>query len=119
MNNRRREPVEAALAEVERRLRGGVLLAAERTGGDDVDQVQAHEQRELSGLERTRLAARARALRAALVRFDEGMYGLCVDCGDRIPVARLRLVPEAARCVRDQAAHERRGDDNETSQENY
>ncbi|KPN62078.1 transcriptional regulator, TraR/DksA family [Aliiroseovarius crassostreae] len=37
-------------------------------------------------------------IRAALVRIDEGEYGVCVKCGDDIPEARLALVPFTPFC---------------------
>ena len=43
---------------------------------------------------------------AALQRIEEGTYGVCVDCGQPIPDARLEVRPEAARCVADQEKHE-------------
>lgn len=36
---------------------------------------------------------------AALARLDEGGYGVCVDCGAGIPVARLQARPAAKRCI--------------------
>ena len=35
----------------------------------------------------------------ALRRIDEGTYGLCEECGGRIPQARLRILPFASLCV--------------------
>ena len=35
----------------------------------------------------------------ALARLEAGTYGICVDCGRAIPVARLRARPTATRCV--------------------
>lgn len=43
---------------------------------------------------------------AALARVAAGTYGTCVDCGERIPPARLAARPTASRCV---ACAERRG----------
>ena len=43
---------------------------------------------------------------AALVRLEEGSWGVCVDCGQPIPEARLEARPEATRCVNDQARFE-------------
>ncbi|GAA1987776.1 TraR/DksA family transcriptional regulator [Microbacterium pumilum] len=43
----------------------------------------------------------------ALARWDAGTYGICVDCGRRIPVERLRARPAATRCV---ACAERAGE---------
>jgi DnaK suppressor protein len=34
----------------------------------------------------------------ALLRLDEGRYGLCFECGDEIAEARLRALPFAVRC---------------------
>lgn len=45
---------------------------------------------------------------AALARLDKGTYGTCVDCGERVPEARLDVHPQAARCVACQTREERR-----------
>ena len=39
-----------------------------------------------------------RQIEAALHRIDEGIYGICVNCGENILPARLNAVPFAARC---------------------
>lgn len=38
-------------------------------------------------------------VRHALVRLDEGRYGECETCGDRIPEGRLEARPWSTRCV--------------------
>jgi DnaK suppressor protein len=35
----------------------------------------------------------------ALVRIDEGTYGICAECGNAIPVARLEALPHTKFCV--------------------
>jgi DnaK suppressor protein len=45
---------------------------------------------------------------AALQRIEHDTYGTCVDCGDRVPEARLEVHPQAARCVTCQTRDERR-----------
>jgi len=35
----------------------------------------------------------------ALARLAAGTYGTCETCGDRIPLARLRALPETPACV--------------------
>ncbi|MGL3148909.1 TraR/DksA family transcriptional regulator [Microbacterium sp. A82] len=35
----------------------------------------------------------------ALARMDAGAYGVCANCGERIPLARLRVRPFAEYCV--------------------
>jgi len=46
-------------------------------------------------------AARAalRDLTHALQRLADGTYGWCIDCGDRLPIERLEVVPQVARCL--------------------
>lgn len=43
----------------------------------------------------------------ALHRCDTGTYGICTDCGEQIPTARLRAKTEAIRCVQCQIVYER------------
>lgn len=44
---------------------------------------------------------------AALQRIQASRYGLCMDCGEPIPLARLRVYPTAKRCRPCQEIHER------------
>ena len=44
----------------------------------------------------------------ALCRLDIGLYGVCAECDKTIPVARLRAIPEATRCVDCQSELEQR-----------
>lgn len=43
----------------------------------------------------------------ALARVEDGTYGECEECENPIPIARLRAIPTARRCVECQAALER------------
>jgi RNA polymerase-binding protein DksA len=38
-------------------------------------------------------------INAAMVRLDDGSYGVCASCGRNIPLARLRARPQATRCI--------------------
>ena len=49
---------------------------------------------------------RAAAANQALVRLEQGSYGVCSDCGEKIHEARLKAVPEAAMCFECQSARE-------------
>lgn len=49
-----------------------------------------------------------RTVEAAISRAAAGAYGLCSDCGKRIPAARLRANPAATRCVACQERAEKR-----------
>jgi RNA polymerase-binding protein DksA len=49
-----------------------------------------------------------RKIEKALVRMDEGTYGLCERCGKPIEKARLKALPYATLCIKDaQAARSR------------
>ncbi|MFB0612115.1 TraR/DksA C4-type zinc finger protein [Aurantiacibacter poecillastricola] len=60
----------------------------------DAMQQQAMAQAE----ERRREAERAR-IRAAFARLDEGEWGWCVRCGEKITEGRLRNDPSVAACL--------------------
>ena len=61
---------------------------------DEVDEIQANERREIGFATRELLVERVNRLAAALDRLDDGEYGVCVECGEAIAPARLRVMPE-------------------------
>ena len=103
------ERLEAEVAE-EARLRD---LAAD---GDERGDAHHHpaeaatdaDQRERQLGSVLRLKEKEERLRRAREALAAGTYGLCVDCGEAIPEARLRMVPDATRCVSCQGASSRR-----------
>lgn len=56
-------------------------------------------------------AEEVREIRAALGRMNDRSYGICVDCGEPIDIARLRAQPAAARCVTCQRRYEHEHED--------
>lgn len=48
-----------------------------------------------------------RMINSALQRIDAGTYGSCSNCGQPIPVPRLRAEPTAERCVQCQELFEK------------
>jgi DnaK suppressor protein len=48
-----------------------------------------------------------RRVDAGLRRLAEGSYGLCVDCQQQIPLARLNAEPTAVRCLQCQSLREK------------
>jgi DnaK suppressor protein len=56
----------------------------------------------------TRDIAELSEVEAALVRVDDGRYGICSDCGEPIGWPRLNVQPAAARCIACQEKLERR-----------
>lgn len=76
---------------------------------DEVDEILANERREIGFATRELLVDRVNKLAAALERLNEGEYGTCVECGEDIAPARLRVMPEVQTCVRCQDRLERLG----------
>ena len=74
---------------------------------DEVDEIQANEWREIGFATRELLVDRVNRITAALERLDVGEYGVCVECGEKIAPARLRVIPEVTTCVRCQDRLER------------
>ena len=76
---------------------------------DEVDEIQADERREIGYMTRELLVERVNKLASALDRLNDGEYGTCVECGEAIAPARLRVLPEVQTCVRCQDRLERLG----------
>lgn len=74
---------------------------------DAVDESQANESREISFATRERLAESVKRLSGALDRLNDGEYGVCLECAERISPARLQAMPEVQTCVRCQDRIER------------
>lgn len=102
------------LAQV-RAQRGGRVGRAE-AAADALDNVgddwaQANAERDLSIALEERESAELVAIDAALKRVADGSYGLCLDCGEALPTARLHANPTALCCVacQDKREHARGG----------
>lgn len=84
-------------------LRGGQVgraeASAEHFGRPEDSRAQVATERELELALDARETDELTAIDAALKRIDEGVYGLCTDCGVDIPAARLHAAPEAGRCI--------------------
>ncbi len=114
-----RERLEKDLSAAVGRLRqmGGVVVLEEMPGptgdntpfSDEVDEIQANEQREIGFATRELLVGRVNRLAAAIDRLKSGDYGTCTECGEPIAPARLRALPEVETCVRCQDRIERYG----------
>ena len=51
-------------------------------------------------------AERRKEAKAALGRLDDGTFGVCIDCGQKINQERLSFRPEASRCLTCQEKYE-------------
>ena len=77
-------------------MRDSELAHVDNHPGDQASELHDEELDETTEIfledERTRIADARRAL-------ADGTYGTCRDCGREIPPERLRVMPEAVRCV--------------------
>lgn len=67
------------------------------------------DERERQLHEQLRWRQRAQELAAAEEAMSQGTYGICADCGGEIPAGRLKIKPDATRCVECQREAERSG----------
>lgn len=67
--------------------------------GDILDSVSEERTRELDMILTDREKQKLKQIDDALDRIEEETYGLCEECGIKIPRARLKVVPFAKYCV--------------------
>lgn len=67
--------------------------------GDELDSARALSDVEMHASLIERAEERLRAIDSALNLLEQGRYGICGQCGEEIPVERLRALPFATRCV--------------------
>lgn len=105
----------AALLDQLANLRGGRVGRAEASAAhfgerEPDSRAQMDSERGLEFALDARESAELEAIDAALQRIQDGVYGVCTDCGVHIPAARLHAAPETARCIacQDRLEHLRR-----------
>jgi RNA polymerase-binding transcription factor DksA len=104
--HRRAEEIAALRAQVrsgDAELRDAELADYDQHPADEGTETHDQELDETTDL---LLAEEQGQVELALRRLAEGQYGRCVDCGREIPAERLQAVPEAVRCIDDQARYE-------------
>jgi DnaK suppressor protein len=83
-------------------------LAASRVDNHPADTATATLDRELDLSLEENSAEVLAAIGAALLRLDDGTYGICAKCGGEIPQERLEARPWSQLCIDDQRKAERR-----------
>jgi RNA polymerase-binding transcription factor DksA len=68
-----------------------------RSAGHPEDEADRGDEAKVAEIDRE--LEELRAVHAALARLKRGDYGLCLECGDEIPAARLEAAPHAALCT--------------------
>jgi len=74
---------------------------------DRKDEATQQQFEDLGDLQEQRDIDELAQVESALQRLDTGTYGNCADCGDPIPLQRLRVQPAAPRCASCQLVIER------------
>jgi DnaK suppressor protein len=68
--------------------------------GDIYDQASSERDRELGLLLGDREREKLHSIVEALLRIEEGEYGICEECEEEIPIGRLKAMPFARHCVK-------------------
>jgi len=92
---------EATLQEITRSIKNGsVTTVGEETTGDIYDQASSERDRELELILSDRERQKLHNIDDALLRMDEGEYGICEECDEEIPLGRLKAMPFTRHCVK-------------------
>ncbi|MDV3257769.1 MAG: TraR/DksA family transcriptional regulator [Sphingomonas sp.] len=94
-----RKRLEAQLAELESRAARIAEDLSEPLNPDSSEQaVEMEDDASLEG-QGALVEREIASVKRALARVDDGTYGECVRCGEKIAPARLEARPEAALCI--------------------
>lgn len=92
---------EDTLREISKSVRKGTeAVAAIEPGGDIYDQASSERDRELGLLLGDREREKVHNIDEALLRINEGDYGVCEECDEEIPLGRLKAMPFTRHCVK-------------------
>ena len=116
LSHAQRQSLEALLIAREKQLDAEITAAREATRlrdserlGEVTDRKESADDNateEVAQAETERDLDELKAVQAARLRLNAGLYGQCIDCAEPIAFARLQAQPAALRCARCQAGHE-------------
>jgi len=86
------------LSTLSRNARDAVALDQSSVGR--LSRMDAMQQQAMAQATQRQRESELQQIAAALGRLDDGSYGECLDCGDRISEQRLALSPAAPLCIR-------------------
>ncbi len=89
----------AQIAQQRDGVKGRAEVAAEHFAHSEDSPAQMNTARDLEFALNEHETAELAAIDDALSRVSQGQYGRCTDCDAAIPEARLKVAPEAARCI--------------------
>jgi DnaK suppressor protein len=96
---RTREALTKRLAELEARAERLMADLTEAMSADFEEQAVEAEDDEVLLAQENLVLAKIAAIRAAIQRVDEGRYGICLTCAEKIAPERLVALPEATHCI--------------------
>lgn len=91
---------EDTLNEITKAVKTGSDVKSGEPSGDIYDQASSERDRELGLILGDREREKLRNIDEALLKLDDGEYGICEECEEEIPIGRLKVVPFARYCVR-------------------
>ena len=75
---------------------------------DRSDLAQAYDIRQRREAFRQQNEEKLENIDAALLRFEEGSYGTCQECGNQIPLPRLEALPFTCYCIACKQKHDKK-----------
>lgn len=91
---------EDTLKEINKAMVTGSNSPGSEPSGDIYDQASSERDRELGFLLSDREREKLRNIDEAILRIQEGEYGVCEECAEEIPLGRLKVLPFARYCVK-------------------
>ena len=92
---------EDTIREIRKSVKVGTeAVAAIEPGGDIYDQASSERDRELGLLLGDREREKIHSIDEALLRIEDGEYGICEECDEDIPLGRLKAMPFTRHCVK-------------------
>lgn len=85
-----------------------ILERLDRYNNPDTVREQLEERGDLTAYQRYKIGTVSPYLRRALVKMDEGSYGVCDHCGGEIAHERLLLIPAAVQYAASGSAEDQR-----------
>ena len=92
---------------INKAMKSGTEATSGEPTGDIYDQASSERDRELGLLLNDRERGKLRQIDEALLRIEDGEYGVCEECEEEIPLGRLKVMPFARFCVRCQSDMEK------------
>jgi DnaK suppressor protein len=88
------------LQEINKAIKSGADTSTSDPTGDIYDQASSERDRELGLLLSDRERQKLHQVDEALLRLEEGEYGICEECEEEIPLGRLKAMPFTRHCVK-------------------